>query len=323
MKSEFLMVLEWIGRRNLTVLGVGGSLYCLSGYCNYLSGIPFLTAFSPYYALRLHVAARWADSMASSLEYAYLHGEAVFEDGYRKLETALRDGFTRYADPFLKSHPVLGILIFLCLGFSVSIVSAAVCVIAFRKTVYWLTLGGTLPFPGIGLRTKSEGLWRFDPQKKPSEEQLKEMQKNLERIVQRAMALSGLIPKKADFSIRDLALRNRGTEYNCRNAIYVTGPIPGTRFDCAYPIPLSLDQVKEISAYMGQAAWHETLPLELVVLRCRKGMKEWERVSAISALDLSQGYPMKIIEKVMYEYRNSFCWDPRATKMSVGYEYKV
>ena len=316
------MVLEWIGRRNLAVLGVGGSLYCLSGYWNYLGGIPFLTAFSPYYALRLHDAARWADSAISSLEYAYLHGAAAIEAGYRKLETSLRDGFTRYADPFLKGHPVLGILIFLFLGFSASIVSAAVFIIAFRKSVYWLTLGGTLPFPGIGLRNKSEGIWRFDPQKKPSEEQLKEMQKNLERIVQRAMALSGLIPKKADFSIRDLALRNRGTEYNCRNAIYVTGPIPGTRFDRAYPIPLSLDQIKEITAFMGQAAWHESLPLDLVVLRCRKGAKEWERVTAISAQDLSHGYPMKIIEKVMYEYRNSFVWDNRATKASVGYEHE-
>ncbi|MFB3789522.1 MAG: hypothetical protein ACE15F_24455 [bacterium] len=55
----------------------------------------------------------------------------------------------------------------------------------------------------------------------------------------------------------------------------------------------------------------------MVVLRCRKGMKEWERVTAIPATGLAL-IPMKIVEKVMYEYRNSFVWDPRAEIASVG-----
>ncbi len=317
-KLDLTSVLRWIGYRNLILLGSSGGLYFLSGYWNFLGGMPFLTAFSPYYALHAHDAARWLAYAGTSLEQGYMNGGAAIENFYLGLRTALIDGFDRQVAPFLRSHPVVGIFFFLFLGFSMAISATALLILGFQKMIYWLTLGGTLPLPGFGFFNRPANVWVFDPLKKPSEEKLQEFQKNLERLGQRAMAMNGLLPKNADFSIRELAHRNRGTDYNCRNAIYVRGPVPGTRFDRSYPIPLSLDQVKEISAFMGLAAWHESLPLELVVLRCRKGMKEWERVSSIPATDLTP-FPMKIIEKVMYEYRNTFVWEPRALKSSAGY----
>ncbi|MFB3788012.1 MAG: hypothetical protein ACE15F_16765 [bacterium] len=319
---ELQSVLRWIGYRNLILLGLSGSLYFISGYWNFLGGIPFLSAFSPYYALHLHDISRWLAHAISSLEKGYMNSGAAIEHFFREIRNSLINGFDRQIAPFLKTHPIMGIFFFLFFGFSQAILATAFLILGFQKMVYWLSWGGTLPFPAMGFLNRPASVWIFDPLKKPSDEQLKEFQKKLERIAQRAMAMSGLLPKGADLSIRELAVRNRGTDYNYRNAIYVTGPIPGTRFDRACPFPLSLDQVKEISAYMGQAAWHESLPLDLVVLRCRKGMKEWERVTAIPATGLAPT-PMKIVEKVMYEYRNSFCWDPRATKASVGYGDEV
>lgn len=314
---ELQSVLRWIGYRNLILLGLSGSLYFISGYWNFLQGIPFLSAFSPYYALRLHDISHWLAYAGSLVEQGYMNSGAALEHFFRGIRTTLIDGFDRQIAPFLKTHPIVGIFFFLFFGFSLAILATALLILGFLKMVYWLSWGGRLPFPAMGFLNRPASVWVFDPLKKPTDEQLKEYQKKLERIAQRAMAMSGLMPKGADLSIRELAVRNRGTDYNYRNAIYVMGPIPGTRFDQSYPVPLSLDQVKEISAYMGQAAWHETLPLELVVLRCRKGMKEWELVTAIPATSLPPT-PMKIVEKVMYEYRNSFVWDPRATKANVG-----
>ena len=155
--------------------------------------------------------------------------------------------------------------------------------------IYWLTLGGTVPLPGFGFFNRPANVWVFDPLKKPSEEKLQEFQKNLERLGQRAMAMNGLLPKKADFSIRELAHRNRGTDYNCRNAIYVRGPVPepGSTGPTRFPLPRSIEGNQRLHGPGGLAQ-----PF-LEWWCCAAGRhEEWERVSSIPATDLTP-FPMK------------------------------
>lgn len=318
-KSEYELILEFIGYRNLMILGLIGGFYFVSGFKNYVGGMHFLDSFNPYYALHFHDGARLIDNsnrafwgwMSDILQTIGHFFSLVKDRVIQFLET--------YFKPFFHDHPLIGLIVFISIGFLTTIFLLATFLLLIKKTIHLLALGSVVALPGSRHAIQTEEIWAFDPHRKPSEEQLKITQKNLEKLVQRAPVLGGHVPKNADTSLRELAKRNKDSEYNYRNAIYVMGPIKGTKFDNQYEIPIALDQVKKISNMMGLAAEYETIPLDLVILRCKKGVSTWEVESSIAPVSLGKQFPVKIIEKVMIQHLNSFIWDQRVSKSRTGY----
>ena len=145
------------------------------------------------------------------------------------------------------------------------------------------------------------------------------MTRNLEKLVHRAPALAGQVPKNADFTIKELARHNADSDFVYRNAIYVMGPIKSTGLDNSYDLPLTLDQVKRIATKMGRTAAYETLPLDLVTLCMKKGSSRWEVAKNADPIKLGKAYPVKILEKVLLQNRNYFIWDGRVKKSVTGY----
>jgi len=240
-----------------------------------------------------------------------------FTDLLSQIVNAARDYFFANIMPIFQQHPLVGSIVFGTIGFILFIV-CFISAIVIVKRIFTLLLFGSVVLPGVK-NDRHEDIWSFDPRKKPSEDQLKIMHKNLERLVQRAPAMGGNVPKNADLSIRELAQRNQNSEFNYRCAVYVMGPVKGTSFDNQYETPLALDQVKKVSGMMGQSAIYETLPIDLVILRSKKGTTAWEVEPTTAAVNLGKSYPIKVLERVMLQNRNYFMWDTRANKSKTGY----
>jgi len=317
-KSEFQLILSFIGYRNICILGIIGSIYFFSAYKNYLSGQPFGRSFSPYYAFHLHDGTRiMSETMRSIGEW---FGEK--RDGGVDYLVQAKDRIVElsltYIDPFIREHPIAGVTLFIVAGFLVSIFSLAILIIIVKRVIRLVSFGGT----GILTAKKAtakEDLWSFGPRRKPSEEQLKMAQKNLERLLQRAPAMGGTVPKNADMNIRELALRNKDTDFNYRNAVYVMGPIKAINLDNSHNIPLALEQIKNLIKKMGRVAEYETIPLDLVILRSKKGTTNWEVDPTAAPVNLGKSYPVMILEKAIAQFRNTFIWDDRASKQKTKY----
>lgn len=314
------MILEYIGYRTLIILGLIGSAYFVSGFKNYIDGLSLLESFSPYYVLHFHDGFRLIDNTGDALR-----GWAFYlQAGIANRLAALRDQYLSilngYIRPFFTAHPFMGITIFALFGFSLTILLFTSALILIKKSAYLLALGEIFPFSKNRRRMQPvEELWTFDPRRKPSEEQLRGNARNLEKLTQRAPALSGRVPKNADATLRELAKRNKEAEYNYRNVIYLMGPIKGIKLDNQLENPLTLDTVKKISAMMGPSAEYETIPADLVVLRSKKGASRWEMEPSIAPVNLGKSFPVKIIEKIMMQQRNTFIWDQRAARSKTGY----
>lgn len=315
-KSEFQMVLEFIGFKTLVVLGLGVSLYLYSGYYNYMQMKNFWRAFNPYYALHFHNGSRIIGNFFDAI------GTAI-RNLWNDLTTQVaigRDRFIEflgtYVNPFIQEHPILGFSLFFTLGIVLTAIALFLLFIVAKKAIYLLSPS---TMERMVRKGHKEELWNFDPRRKPSEEQLKTLQRSLERLVQRAPAMGGSVPKNADLTIREMARRNHDSEYTYRNAIYVMGPIKGTKLDNGHLVPLALDQIKKISHAMGQAAYYEVLPLDLVLLRTKKGTKYLEIDPETAPISLGKTYPVGIIEIVMNTHRQYFIWDSRASKVNTGY----
>ncbi|MEW6236830.1 MAG: hypothetical protein AB1656_15710 [Candidatus Omnitrophota bacterium] len=317
-KSEFQLVLEFIGYRNLIILGLIGSFYFGSGVKNFLDGQPISRSFNPYYALHFHDGGRLAESFYDAavawMGRKIQESKDYLNNQWDKFQVHFQ---TRIA-PFLHTHPLLGFLLIIGVGFVITIVLFSLALFIVRKTISLIPSSYTSPLlPNRGER--EEEIWSFDPQKKPTDEQMKKTIRNLEKHVHLAPALGGIVPDGADKSIRDIAKKNHGVDLNYRCAIYVMGPIKGMKLDNSYDIPLALDQIKKIAQIMGRAASYETLPMDMVILRTRKGKTKWELEPRSSAINLGKSYPVKAIEQVMTKNRKYFIWDARAKKSNTGY----
>ncbi|MBD3267891.1 hypothetical protein GF373_14580 [bacterium] len=319
-KSEVTLLVEFIGIRNLIIIGVLGSLYFYSGLRNYYSNeMDFTRAFSPYYALHLHDGTRTMDNLWNGFTNWVASQWDAFTAWLGARMIALRDFFFANIFPIIEKHPVPGFILFGGVGFLLSLFVLFSGILLLKKGFMLILYGSTVALHGEALKDNREDMWTFDPRRKPSEEQLKVMHKNLERLVQRAPAMGGSVPKNADLSIRELAKRNASSEYNYRCVVYVMGPVKGTNFDNKYETPLALDQIKKVSAMMGQSAIYETSPLDLVILRSKKGTTQWEVEPSVAAVNLGKSYPLKVLERVMLQNRNYFMWDSRANKSVTGY----
>ncbi len=318
-KSEVELILEFIGYKTLIILGILGSLYFFSGYHNYMQGMPFFRSFTPYYALHLHDGGRILDNIGRSLGNWMDAQQEKMMDSISSGFDAIGAYFTQNIKPYLDQHPVLAFSLFSILGFALTILALILVFLIAKKTIKLLTVGYSGSLGGRFIQEKKEEIWSFDPRRKPSEDQLKKVSKNLERLILRAPAMGGNVPKNADMMIRELAHMNKHSDYNYRWAVYVMGPIKGTNFDNSYEIPLALDQIKRTCLSMGQAAVYETLPLDLVLLRTKKGTKSWEVDPSTGAVNLGKSYPVKVLERIMTQHRQYFIWDGRAKKSVTGY----
>jgi len=317
-KSEFQLVLEFIGYRNLIILGLVGSFYFGSGVKNFLDGKPVGRSFNPYYALHFHDGRQLAESLyAATLKWI---GEKAQQskDYLSKQWDKFQERFQTQIAPFLRAHPFLGFLLIISVGFIITISLFSLTLYIIRKAISLIPSSYTSPLLPIR-GEREEEVWSFDPQKKPTDEQMKKTIRNLEKHVHLAPALGGIVPDGADKSIRDIAKKNHGVDLNYRCAIYVMGPIKGMKLDNSYDIPLALDQIKKVAQIMGRAASYETLPLDMVILRTRKGKTKWELEPRSSAINLGKSYPVKAIEQVMTKNRKYFIWDARAKKSNTGY----
>lgn len=312
------MILEFIGLRNLIILGLLGSLYFVSGMKNYMDGMDFGRAFLPYYVFHLNDGGRMVSNAVDSLGDQISNGwEMLTSYVVAQVTQGFQFMMSRF-QPFYEEHPYLGLLFILITGFLATLV-------AFTGSIYFVKLLLKL-LPTTYSRQssnkrkeKEEEVWSFDPRKKPTDEQLKKTMKNLEKLVHLAPALGGNVPDGADMNIKEIAKKNQGADFNYRCAIYVMGPIKGMKLDNSYEIPLALDQIKKISQIMGRASYYETLPLDMVILSSRKGTTKWEVNSTTSVINLGKSYPVRVIEQVMTKNRKYFIWDARAKKSSTGY----
>ena len=312
------MILEFIGYKTIVAVGLVGSFYFFSGFKNYMDGMDLTRSFSPYYGLRMHDGTRiiagiwggilgWFGSIWDSI-LNYLATQ----------QARMADYFNQQIDPLIRMHPNLSVLIFGIVGFSIAIAGL------FGTLYLFKIFYSFLPFTAAATTNRTavarkEDMWEFDPRRRPSEDILKKMLKTLERSIQKASAMSGTVPKDADNSIRELASRNKDSEYTFRYAVYVMGPIKGTNFTNEFELPLALDQVKKITALMGKTSEYENLPIDLVLLRAKKGQKSWEVEPSSPPIKCGNSYPIKLVESVMVKYRNYFIWDGRAKKPSTGY----
>ena len=318
-KSEYQLIMEFIGIRNLVIIGLTSSIYLYSGFRNYYNGMSFVDSFLPYYVLHLNDGVRILGAMWDSFTAeVYIMWVMSMHNLALRLED-VRTYLLENVNPYFKLHPVWGFVIFSTAGFFVIMTSLFIVFFILKRSFY-LVANGPVPFlrsndPSV----KLEEIGDFDPSKKPSDELLRQMRKNMDRVIQRARALGGNVPKNADASIRELAHRNKESKNNYRCAVYVMGPVRGTAFDNHYETPLTLDQIKKISHSMGLSAVYATIPVDLVILTSKKGTSEWTVEPSIPAISCGKSYPVKVLESVMIQNRNFFIWDNRASKAKTGY----
>ena len=318
-KPEYRHFLEFIGTRNLIILGIVISIYLVSGLGNYYMGMFILEAFSPYYALHLNQGEEITVNLWNSLSnQVNVMWDMTLHNLYLRTG-GLRTYITENVLPFFASHPILSFLTFSAVGYIAVFISLFIVFYLTKKFMSAIANQSDVHQNFIADNPGQDELWIFDPTKKPSDEQLRLMRKSLERTIQRAIALGGNVPKNADISIREFAHRNKESKYTYRCAVYVAGPIKGTIFDNHHETPLALDQIKKISHMMGQASTHETLPLDLVILHCKKGTKSWEVDSSIPPITAGNSLPLKTLESIMAQNKSYFIWDSRANKSKTGY----
>ncbi len=317
-KSEFQLILEFIGYRNLIIVGVLGSLYFSSGIYNYIGGMPLDQAFNPYFALHVHNSNKIASSVNDSISSSLDSMVGAIGDFFRAQWERFDVFFQENIAPFLKANPILSIVILVPTGFLITVSIFLMLVLLLKKIYASLPEAYTRPLSSAR-RSKEEEIWSFDPRRKPTDEQLRKTMKNLEKHVLLAPALSGNVPEGADLTIRDIARKNQGSEYSYRCAIYVMGPIKGLNLSNENEVPLALDQIKKLSNMMGRAAVYETIPLDMVILRSKKGKTNWQVNDTTSAINLGRSYPIKVIEQVMAKHKKYFIWDSRAKKSKTGY----
>lgn len=317
-RSEYQMIIEFIGIRTIIFVGMIGGFYFVSAYYNYFyQNRDMLDSFNPYYALRIHDGTRiirnlwnglwsWVWSwIQAGIDFIYLQWMKVVEF------------FSTNVEPYLAANPKLAIVVFLGLGFAAFTIVVLIALYGVKVIYYWI--------PGAAKTSRGaddggiDELWVYDPSKKTSDEQLKKMVKALERLIQQAPAMSGQVPKDADISLKTMAARNKDTEFNHRYAAYVMGPVKGTKFDNGHDLPLALDQIKRITAMMGKSAEYEPLPIDFVMVRSKKGKTSWEVVPNMKPIKCGNSYPIKTVELVMNKFRNYFIWDSRVKKSNVGY----
>jgi hypothetical protein len=317
-RSEFQMILEFIGIRTIIAVGMMGALYFVSAYYNYFyQSKSFLQSFSPYYALRIHDGNRLISNAWDGLWGWVWSWIQMVTNFFYAQWLKIQDFFVSNVEPYLADNPKIAIVVFLALGFVAFTVLILIVLYGF-KFIYSF-LPGSKRLTRSTDDTSTDDLWVYDPSKKTSDEQLKKMVKSLERLIQQAPAMSGQVPKDADISLKTMAARNKDSEFNHRYAAYVMGPIKGTKFDNGHELPLALDQIKRITTMMGKSAEYEPLPVDFVMVRAKKGKTSWEVAPNMKPIKCGSAYPIKTIEAVMNKYRNYFIWDTRVKKSNVGY----
>lgn len=301
-------------------ISVVGTVYCISGYYNVLRGMDFAVSFSPYYVFHVDDVV----NMLTGILFAgMMTANHLANRMYESLEL-IQAKWDRYyfdtVEPFLIQHSVATFLLSITLGILTSSVFIWITFFLISQTAQVLSNGGILLLrpPSRAAKNRLEK-WVYDPARQPSLEQIRESQKQLEKLFQRTMAMNGIPPRNTDINTRLQARRARKHGYIYRNAIYVMGPIKGTKLDQYYPMPLKLDQVRRLCSMIGRASVYETLPLDLVVLRSRKGSEVWEIEPSIQPVQVGSRYSIKSIEKAMMHCRHTFIWNENAAKTIIGY----
>ncbi|MDP8243466.1 MAG: hypothetical protein P9L94_05235 [Candidatus Hinthialibacter antarcticus] len=315
-RSDFQLFLEFLGLKTILGISVGGGLYFYSGYINAMAGMSLGKAYSPFYVLRLHDSDKAFKAVSSVFVQSYTAVVEAISLYYGMARDATAIFLQNQVNPFIQEHPVLGFAVMAVVGFSLSILLIFLSLGFFKWVIHFFKRKAS---KGRFASIKQIEDWTFDPRRDISDDQLRIMTRNLEKLVHRAPALAGQVPKNADFTIKELARHNIDSDFVYRNAIYVMGPIKSTGLDNSYELPLTLDQVKRISLKMGRTAAYETLPLDLVTLCMKKGSSRWEVATNVDAIKLGKAYPVKILEKVLLQNRNYFIWDGRVTKSVTGY----
>lgn len=318
-RSEWELIVEFIGVRNLLAVGALGGLYFVSGYTNVRNGLSVFEAFNPYHALRLQEGAELLVAAGDAFIDGLLNFWGMIAGFLARRAQEARNAFEANVVPFIHSNPVTSLIVCIAIGFASSIGLLLAAIWILRRLIALVPTAGV-----VGGRTatsiKEEEVWKYDPRKRPSDDYLKRIGINLERLVQRAPAMSGIVPKDADHTIREIALRNRDTEYVFRYAIYVMGPIKGTSYDNACDLPLTFDQLRRLTRTLGDAAEYENLPIDLVMLRAPKSdRKFWSLETGVSPIKCGNSYPIGMVETVVAKYRNHFLWDGRGKKSHTGY----
>lgn len=317
-RSEFQMIIEFIGIRTIIIIGMMGGFYFVSAYYNYFyQKRDMLQSFNPYYALRIHDGERIIRNVINGIWNWFLSWIQAGIDLMYSQWMRVVEYFVTYIEPYLAANPRIAIVIFLGLGFAAFTVVILIALYGFK--IIYSFIPGTAGLKRNIIDSSVDELWVYDPSKKTSEEQLKKMVKALERLIQQAPAMSGQVPKDADISLKTMAARNKDTEYNHRYAAYVMGPVKGTKFDNGHDLPLALDQIKRITTMMGKSAEYEPLPIDFVMVRSKKGKTSWEVVPNMKPIKCGNSYPIKTVELVMNKFRNYFIWDSRVKKSNVGY----
>lgn len=317
-RSEFQMLIEFIGIRTIIIIGMMGGLYFVSAYYNYFyQSRTMFQAFSPYYALRIHDGNRIISSAWNGLWGWVWSWIQMGIDFLNAQWLNIQNYFVTNVEPYLAANPKIAIVVFLVLGFVAFTIVIFVGLYGI-KFIYSFMPGNKKASRG-GEDLGIDELWVYDPSKKTSDEQLKKMVKALERLIQQAPAMSGQVPKDSDISLKTMAARNKDSEFNHRYAAYVMGPIKGTKFDNGHELPLALDQIKRITSMMGKSAEYEPLPVDFVMVRAKKGKTSWEVAPNMKPIKCGSAYPIKTLEGVMNKYRNYFIWDTRVKKSNVGY----
>ncbi|MBI1388586.1 MAG: hypothetical protein GC154_09085 [bacterium] len=318
-KSDFQLFLEFIGLKTIIGLSVFGGVYFYSGYRNYMTGRSMFDSFSPYYALRMHDGGRLLSELGRWSNNQIKAAIEVWSRYWAIAMTRLGEFAETQLNPFLEQNPVLGFVIMGIAGFLLCLTLFYLMMWMGRR-IYGLFDRSYSP------RSRAAAVqvedWTFDPRRTPSDDQIRIMTRNLEKLVHRAPALAGQVPKNADFTIKELAKRSQDSDFVYRNAVYVMGPIKGTGLDNSYDLPLTLDQVKKVSTKMGRSAVYETLPLDMVTLAMKKGSSKWEVAGNVDPVSLGRSYPIKVLERVMLQNRNYFIWDNRAKKSVTGYKVR-
>ncbi|MBZ0254927.1 hypothetical protein K8I31_02625 [bacterium] len=315
-RNDLQLFFEFLGLKMIIAISVGGGVYFYSGYVNVMSGMSIGQAFSPFYALHLHDTDKVIKAISNVLSQAY---KAIVEAVllyYGMARDATAQFLEAQVNPFIQTHPIMGFAIMGVFGFALTILVIYIAIGLFKR---FLRIFHRTAKAGKFTSIKTVEDWTFDPRRDISDDQLRILTRNLEKLVHRAPALAGQVPKNADFTIKELARHNVDSDFVYRNAIYVMGPIKSTGLDNSYDLPLTLDQVKRISMKMGRSATYETLPLDLVTLCMKKGSSRWEVAKNADAIKLGKAYPVKILEKVMLQNRNYFIWDGRVKKSVTGY----
>ena len=166
-KSEYQLIMEFIGTRNLVIIGVVASLYFYSGIRNYYEGMSIPAAFSPYYALHLGDGGQVAGRLWSSFSLWFVDTWRLCVHNISLRIADLRTYLFENIFPVINTHPILGFIIFGVAGYFIAILLLFLVFFILKKSMSVVVHSTVKLKSVVKSGEKQEELWTFDPSKKP------------------------------------------------------------------------------------------------------------------------------------------------------------